>query len=264
MKLVLSITLTAFFIVIFGCTAEAKSWRGIVPMHTTRGKVIEMFGIGSNQKDPGSRFDLPGEEVSIIYSTKDFYPSRLYECIKQLPLDVVLQINVVPHPQPTFASLGFTEAAFRKVVANQEHPLRSNGFIDDQEGLVVSVKETVEQVTYVPTKADRARCPEYYANLESRIYEIFCILCPTISVACPDQVEPGNKIVFSVNFTTDGSAKERYNWKVDEGTIVEGQGTSSITVDASKSNRKVVTATVELGGIDPACPKTASCSTKVP
>jgi hypothetical protein len=54
-----------------------------------------------------------------------------------------------------------------------------------------------------------------------------------------------------------------YNWSVSAGTISGGQGTSSITVDTTGLGGQTVTATLELGGLDPACSRTASCSTTV-
>jgi len=54
-----------------------------------------------------------------------------------------------------------------------------------------------------------------------------------------------------------------YNWSVSAGTISSGQGTSSITVDTAGLGGQTVTATVEVGGLDPACSRTASCSTSV-
>jgi hypothetical protein len=51
---------------------------------------------------------------------------------------------------------------------------------------------------------------------------------------------------------------------VSAGTISSGQGTSTITVDtAGVAGGTSVTATVNLGGLDPSCNATASCSTGV-
>src|SRR5205807_1950237 len=142
---------------------------------------------------------------------KDSY--YLDECVKRLPLDLVLQINVVPQSQPTLASLGLNKGSLRKVLASQDHPLRSDGFIDDEEGLIVSVKGTVEQITYVPTKSDRARCPGYYENLETRINEIHCILCPTVVVSCPQTAEAGAAVMFTANVTIGSPAPTlTYHW----------------------------------------------------
>ena len=54
-------------------------------MHTTRTEVMGMFGAGNDQKDPGSKFSFSGEDVFIVYSTKESY-SYLDECIRQLPV----------------------------------------------------------------------------------------------------------------------------------------------------------------------------------
>ncbi|MDQ5846896.1 MAG: hypothetical protein M3539_16545, partial [Acidobacteriota bacterium] len=85
--------------------------------------------------------------------------------------------------------------------------------------------------------------------------------CPTVSVSCPSDVEQGSPITFTSSVSSDASVT--YNWSVSAGTISGGQGTSSITVDTSGLAGQTVTATLELGGLDPACSRTASCSTSV-
>ncbi|HYJ88673.1 MAG TPA: hypothetical protein VEW46_21585 [Pyrinomonadaceae bacterium] len=85
--------------------------------------------------------------------------------------------------------------------------------------------------------------------------------CPTVSVSCPSQVDPGTPITFTASLS--GDANVTYNWTVSAGTISSGQGTSSITVDTAGLGGQTVTATLELGGLDPACSRTASCSTTV-
>lgn len=85
--------------------------------------------------------------------------------------------------------------------------------------------------------------------------------CPTVNVSCPDTVEVGQPITFTANFS--GSANVTYNWSVSAGSISSGQGTSSITVDSTGLGGQTVTATVEIGGIDPSCTRTASCTASV-
>lgn len=83
-------------------------------------------------------------------------------------------------------------------------------------------------------------------------------VCPRISVSCPSASN------LSVEFTVsmsggDPNAKPTYNWKVSSGVITEGQGTSTIKVGLD--SYQTVTATLRVGGFDPICPTTASCST---
>ena len=85
--------------------------------------------------------------------------------------------------------------------------------------------------------------------------------CPTVSVSCPDSAQPDQPITFTAN-VSGGPGTQTYNWSVSAGTISSGQCTSSITVTGAPAGGSV-TATVELGGIDPNCTRTASCTTNI-
>ncbi len=85
--------------------------------------------------------------------------------------------------------------------------------------------------------------------------------CPNISVSCPSEVEQGSPLTF--NASAGGDSTITYNWTVSAGTISSGQGTSSITVDTATLGGQTVTATVEIGGLDPSCSRTASCTANV-
>ena len=85
--------------------------------------------------------------------------------------------------------------------------------------------------------------------------------CPTVSVSCPSDVDQGSPITFTAS--VNGDANVTYNWSVSAGTISSGQGTSSITVSTDGLGGQTVTATVELGGLDPSCSRTASCTTGI-
>ncbi len=86
--------------------------------------------------------------------------------------------------------------------------------------------------------------------------------CPTISVSCPADVPQDSPITFTASVVGEAPSVT-YNWSVSAGTITSGQGTSSIQVDTTGLGGQTVTATVEVGGLDPACARTASCSTQV-
>src|SRR5258705_1080595 len=87
--------------------------------------------------------------------------------------------------------------------------------------------------------------------------------CPVISVSCPESVDLNAAITYTAN-VTNGPAAATYNWSESAGTISSGQGTPTITVDTAGLGGQTVTATVSLGGADPACSgTTASCTTSV-
>jgi hypothetical protein len=90
------------------------------------------------------------------------------------------------------------------------------------------------------------------------------LVCPTVTVTCADMVDEGAPATFTANFSQGTpTVSETYNWTVSAGTITSGQGTSSITVDTKGLGGQSVTATVEVGGVDPSCNRTASCTTPV-
>jgi hypothetical protein len=87
-------------------------------------------------------------------------------------------------------------------------------------------------------------------------------LCPVVSVSCSDAVDPKQPITFQANVSGGNSEmKPTYTWSVTAGRIISGQGTPKISVDISNLGGQSVTATVSLGGVDPACSGTvASCT----
>lgn len=89
-----------------------------------------------------------------------------------------------------------------------------------------------------------------------------CALCPMIVSSCPDDVDPGQPLTFVANVGV-GSSKPSYHWTVSAGTITSGQGTTAITVSTEGLGGQSVTATLEVEGMDPACGKTTSCTTRV-
>ena len=87
--------------------------------------------------------------------------------------------------------------------------------------------------------------------------------CPTVTVSCPTDVDEGQPVTFTASVTGGPTgATWTYNWSVSAGTISGGQGTSTITVDTTGVTGQV-TATVSLGGADPTCTNTASCTTGI-
>jgi len=53
--------------------------------------------------------------------------------------------------------------------------------------------------------------------------------------------------------------KYEFNWSLSAGRIVQGAGTKRIKIDTSGLGRQSISATVEVKGLDPAAPRTASC-----
>lgn len=90
--------------------------------------------------------------------------------------------------------------------------------------------------------------------------------CPVIEVSCPDGVKgPGTSITFEAKLAgVDPSDAPTFNWSVSAGNITSGQNTATITVDTTgMAGGSVLTATVEVGGLNRVCRDTSSCGTVV-
>jgi hypothetical protein len=88
--------------------------------------------------------------------------------------------------------------------------------------------------------------------------------CPTVSVSGPSGLtKPGDTMTFTSNISGGGDCSSGYNWTVSNGTIVSGQGTSTITVATTREMAgQSVTATMEGSGscFCESCPRTSSAT----
>ena len=72
-------------------------------------------------------------------------------------------------------------------------------------------------------------------------------------------------IRFSASVTGGKPTRElSYCWTVSKGTIIKGQGTAVIEVETRGKDREGLTATVDIGGLDPNCAHIVSCSSAIP
>ena len=90
------------------------------------------------------------------------------------------------------------------------------------------------------------------------------LVCGTVSANGSDSAEEDSPITFHATYTQGMPVvSPTYNWSVSAGTITGGQGTDTITVDTKGTGGQTITATVEVGGLDPSCGRTASASTPI-
>lgn len=87
--------------------------------------------------------------------------------------------------------------------------------------------------------------------------------CPTVSIICPNSRQPGQPLTFSSTLSGGlGNVTPAYTWTISNGRIIEGQGSSSITVDTAGLGGQTLTATLSIGGYSLDC--SANCSVQFP
>jgi hypothetical protein len=74
--------------------------------------------------------------------------------------------------------------------------------------------------------------------------------CPKVEVTGPPgAIDPGESMTFTAEVTGDFPGNLKYNWSVDKGTIMSGQGTSTIVVGGTDGlEGTTVTAEVSVSG----------------
>lgn len=88
--------------------------------------------------------------------------------------------------------------------------------------------------------------------------------CPIVKVSCPDELEKSKPFVFSVLIEGEATNEPSFHWKLNAGRIVKGQGGREIEASTTGADGfEKITATVEVGGFDPSCITTVSCTTKI-
>lgn len=86
--------------------------------------------------------------------------------------------------------------------------------------------------------------------------------CPTVSVTAPSySIQPGETATFTATVSGIETSKIEYLWSIDKGNIVEGQGTSAVTVSTEGLADSTLTATVEIKGFPQGCPNSDSDTT---
>lgn len=87
-------------------------------------------------------------------------------------------------------------------------------------------------------------------------------VCPAITLDTPKPVvNAGEDLSFRA--TVSSGTNIKYFWMLSAGAIRSGQGTSEIKIDTKDLDGYSVTATLEIGGVDPNCPTVKSSTAEV-
>ncbi|MDQ3802536.1 MAG: hypothetical protein M3416_01580 [Acidobacteriota bacterium] len=252
--------------------SQAKGWRGIVPLHSTRADVERLIGKPNFKYD---LYDFEKERVSILYSSDP--------CTEGLqggwnvPRDTVIQISVAPKEKVRLPDLQIDLSKYEKA----KDPLMQvhTYYTNKEEGTRYVVFEgggedggKILNTYYEPAAEDRhLRCPDSTPQVTkadcSRTKQALPLgdPCPTIEIVGPSGDLCRRQRV-SLTANLGGIAprfKPTFKWSVSAGTILSGQSTSSIEVDTIDVGGKSLTVTLKVGGVIPeGCPKVETYTTE--
>jgi hypothetical protein len=141
----------------------AKDWRGIVPMRSTKDDVVRILGAPAAADKTRAAYNLDKEDVLIIFSGVAFCDSKTTGMAK----GTVLLIQVTPREITHVDTLQLNKKNLKEFRPSAEDPTWK-GLIDEHDGLMVrSFKDRIHAIFYLPTSADRGRCPDYYDDIEA-------------------------------------------------------------------------------------------------
>lgn len=148
-----------FLILLCAATAEAKGWRGIVPLHTTRFQVEQLSGPPTEQTSPYSVvYKTPTETVEVDYTNGR--PSGIGEKYGQwrVSRDIVTEIYISPVPGSPLSQLTIDESRYQKFIVGH---LSETRYIDALEGEALMVLgNEIRSISYFAAADDsHLACP---------------------------------------------------------------------------------------------------------
>lgn len=146
-------TLSLLFVLLsFAAVSEAKEWRGIKPLHSTRADVERL--LGPPQKGSQSSYSTVNENVVVLYSVGTCAHGW------NVPVGTVLSLSVYPKTPPKVETLGLDAPEYAK--RRDLHVEYLYYYVDDKEGVnytVDSNKGVATLVEYYPSIKDNVlRC----------------------------------------------------------------------------------------------------------
>jgi len=155
-KLLTSVVILACLVIFTPRTACAKSWKGVVPLHSTRADVERLLG-APNFEDSG--YEVEEGRVLISYSSQgcqEGLPGGW-----KVPTDTVTSISLTPTKEIKLADLLVTGKQYEQVYAVHT---RQVAYVDIQEGVRYGTLDgAVLDITYFASEADdeKLRCGDY-------------------------------------------------------------------------------------------------------
>lgn len=167
--------ITSLCVLLFAAalTVNARDWRGLTPLISTREDVIRLLW----EPEPQTIGERDGPTDEDLYHLPegylDFnYAKRLGERREAFSVSirpgVLLFIRFTPNEPLTWNEAQLNQRDFRRYGAEPKNENWNEGYFDDANGTVVSVfKGKIEKIAYLPRREDIGKTTEYFRWPES-------------------------------------------------------------------------------------------------
>src|SRR4030095_3680182 len=229
---------------------EAKPWRGVEPLRSTRADVIRLFNQCKDDLHICS-FELEREHVSIYFSRPLHTGLTRYTCVKELPLGTVLRIEVVPKGSLRFSKKDFGQNRPKSFDHSPRRTRNFKAYLDKKSGILINTQQgKVAEMIYFATSSDSHLCQSYYMNPEEFIAVEHFGMPPLVSLDCPKTAQESE---ISLTAHTYDDPELLFLWNVSAGKVVKGQYTDTVTIDVaglSGQTIEVITEVFSKSGLD--------------
>ena len=156
MKIAKAFMMCLCIIILMADFSQAKEWRGIVPLHSTREDVKRLLG---PSPEPGERFYEFENEVASIQYSSGLCEENIFGGWN-VPRDTVIRINVSPKSRLLFSALNLDLSRYKKSVDPKFAGIVY--YNDEEEGFAYQVgHDEVDGIFYEPAAKDKhLGCPE--------------------------------------------------------------------------------------------------------
>jgi hypothetical protein len=137
-------------------TSQAKVWRGLVPLHSTRTDVERLLGAPKESRGVGFKYETKDEQVFVFYSAGECKESPSNDW--NVPRDTVLSITVHPNAKLLVDDLKLDKMKYERVL--DYHAQGVVYYFSKEDGVRISARlfekegEDVDSITYEPTAED--------------------------------------------------------------------------------------------------------------
>ena len=161
-------TLGLCLVLLASVSVDAKAWRGIVPLHSTRKDVERILGIS---KDPCKCIYKTATEVITV----DYARQTCHQNANgwNIPPDTVVTISVSATTPPLFSDLKIDE---RKYTQTRDLHTTTIYYFSEEDGITFQVSDdgTVGTIVYGPSSSDsKLRCRQVAEANSKRFEPVF-------------------------------------------------------------------------------------------
>jgi hypothetical protein len=155
---------------------QAKEWRGIVPLHSSRVDIEKLLGPPRPPpKDwhyilnPGRSIYFLDEGVVQVFFADHAYPDG-EDCLRSVAAGTVLSIVVVPKPNLKLKDIGINLTGVQKFNPSLGKDPEYAGYYGKKAGFIVTTyKGNVSAICYLAAAEDRHFCRSYYRNAKALV-----------------------------------------------------------------------------------------------